>query len=111
MRQIKIYPEIGDHLMKFVGGVYLHGSAESKYKTDLISTSKDTYDLLSELDDGIYDVVVVGDELKETQASMYFWKVPSVVGRKQLRGLICLKDDAEAIKDSEKKFKERVEWL
>ena len=111
MEVIRVYPCIDkpEDDMKFVAGIYLHGKAQKS--TDLIQVSKETYDLFSELPDGIYDVVIIDEDKCEADALMHFWSVPSVIRGKSRRGLICFKDDVESIEDAKKKFDERREWL
>ena len=115
MKPIKIYPiMITDYKRrddrKFVGGVYLHGEAADK--TDLFETDIETLEEILELKDGIYDVTIIREDKIEQDAVMYFWVIPGLrYGEKNLRGLVCLKTDTEAIKDAKTKFEERRVWL
>ena len=116
MKQIKIYPMKSDYKptegRKYVGGVYLHGKASDITEWDLFEVSILTLEEFKEMKDGIYDVIIVTEDGTELDAIMYFWTIPGLrYGDKDLRGLVCLKDDAVAIEDAKKKFEEKVVWL
>ena len=63
MKQIKIYPMKPDYKptegRKYVGGVYLHGKASDITKWDLFEVSISTLEEFKEMEDGIYDVIIV----------------------------------------------------
>ena len=115
MEVIKVYPEARADGRKFVGGIYLHGKAHDR--TDLFEVGETVYDRFWKMEDGVYDVVICYDEdsifgKTEKEATMFFWTISGFRHYgKELRGLICLKNDKKAIKNAKGKFDVRSEWL
>lgn len=98
---------------KFIGGVYLHGALSDMACEDRVEINEVFMKDFENLSDGIYNISVCLDLGDKQDAILYFWKKKSeVVGiGDSLRGLICLPEDREFIKDAEDKFKCRAEWL
>lgn len=123
---IKQEQRIGDknHIS---GWWYLHGKLERKVRYDkgqiisknnllfkeILYKDDNTHRKIYYLEDGIYDVKVIG--IKHPCVG-YFWttfkKFDNIEGIvPQMHGLVCYKNDLEAVKYAEKKYNERSEWL
>ena len=115
MEVIKVYPEAQTDGRKFVGVIYLHGKAQDK--TDLFEVDETVYSRFWEMEDGVYDVVICYDEgsifgKTEKEATLFFWTISGFIHEgKELRGLICLKNDKKAIKDAKGKFDVRSKGI
>lgn len=98
---------------KFIGGVYLHGSLSDIACEDRVEINEVFMKDFENLSDGIYNISVYLDLEDKRDAILYFWKKKSRVTGicDELRGLICLPEDTEFIKDADGKFKCRAEWL
>lgn len=98
---------------KFICGVYLHGKLCDMACEDSVEINEVFMEDFKNLSDGIYDISVYLDLDDKRDAILYFWKKKSSVVKigDSLRGLICLPEDRESIKDAENKFNCRAEWL
>ena len=106
---------------------YLHGKLESKIGYDkaqivsikglrfkeILYKDDNTNRKIYYLENGIYDVKVLG--VKKPCVG-YFWtifkKFDNIEGEvPTMHGLVCYKSDEEAVKDAERKYHKRSEWL
>lgn len=85
----------------------------NKNESQLWVSNPDSVEKVYYLEDGIYDVEVLGID---KPCIGYFWtsfeQYDNVIGEYPImRGLVCFKDDKEGVEHAEKKYNEKSTWL